>query len=126
MGGEVPVLRLPAPAASVHGARPPLAASDPRRGRSHSRRSGAGRFPTSAEPGAGDWLDGEHWLQAREGRSYKVVARTGRAEPYLDNAGLAKALGKLSTIDAATAARLAGVRRPAPGRRGDRVRGAGD
>jgi dipeptidyl aminopeptidase/acylaminoacyl peptidase len=76
------------------------------------------------------WIDGAHLHQVKDGRTYKVAARTGRAGPYREPALLARALATLPTIDEATAARLAGTPTGAAGRgRGQGVafrgRGAG-
>ncbi|HYT88429.1 MAG TPA: S9 family peptidase, partial [Gemmataceae bacterium] len=50
------------------------------------------------------WLkDGEHFLQVKEGRLYKVHAATGRSTPFHDPEKLAKGLRSLPTIDKATA-----------------------
>ena len=129
VGGDVPVLRLPAPAALLTAPLPPLADERPARRPITFEAIQSGSVPDfGGNPTQVTWLDDEHLLQTKEGRPYKVVARTGRAEPYRDNAGLAKALATLPTIDEATAARLAGGRpaggRPAGGGAADR-RGGG-
>lgn len=50
------------------------------------------------------WLeDGEHFLQVKDGRLYKVGAGTGKAEPAFDWKPIAAALEKLPTIDRRTA-----------------------
>jgi dipeptidyl aminopeptidase/acylaminoacyl peptidase len=117
VGGEVPVLRLPAPVGLLTAPLPPLAGERPARRPITFEAIQSGSIPSfGGNPTQVTWLDGEHLLQTREGRSYKVVARTGRTEPYRDHAGLARALGKLPTIDEATAARLAGVRAAGGGR----------
>jgi dipeptidyl aminopeptidase/acylaminoacyl peptidase len=55
------------------------------------------------------WLeDGEHYLQRKDGRLYKVHARTGKSQPFFDPAKLAKGLSSLPTIHGATAQSLAG------------------
>jgi len=54
------------------------------------------------------WLDdGEHFLQVKAGRLYKVHALTGRLEPFHDPAKMAEGLAKLPTMGKATARRLA-------------------
>jgi dipeptidyl aminopeptidase/acylaminoacyl peptidase len=54
------------------------------------------------------WLpDGEHYLQVKAGRLYKVQSTTGRCEPFHDPEKLAKALGSLPTIGKSTAQSLA-------------------
>src|SRR5262249_27441695 len=55
-----------------------------------------------------DWLDdGQHYLQAKAGRLYKVDALTGRSEPFHDPAKMAKGLASLPALGKATAGRLA-------------------
>ncbi len=121
VGGEVPVLRLPAPAAPLTAPLPPLSGERPERRPITFEAMRSGEIPGfDGDPTRVTWLDDEHFLQTRQGRSYKVVARTGRAEPYRDNAGLAKALATLPTIDAAAAARLVGRPPAGAGARGRR------
>ncbi|HEX4589952.1 MAG TPA: S9 family peptidase, partial [Gemmataceae bacterium] len=49
------------------------------------------------------WLDdGEHFLQIKDNTLYKVTARTGRAEPFVDREKLAKSLAALPTLDRQT------------------------
>lgn len=66
------------------------------------------------------WLDGEHFLQNKEGRLYKVHAATGRMEPAIDPAPIAAALEKLPAINQRTAASIAGRQ----GQRYDKARTA--
>jgi dipeptidyl aminopeptidase/acylaminoacyl peptidase len=67
---------------------------------------GGGRF--GGFGGGLTWLeDGEHFLQVKEGKLYKVHARTGRLQPFLDPEKLAKSLAALPTIGAGTAKGLA-------------------
>ena len=54
------------------------------------------------------WLDGEHWLQVRDGRLLKVHAATGRSQPFVDAKALAKGLARIPSIDADTAQSIAG------------------
>jgi dipeptidyl aminopeptidase/acylaminoacyl peptidase len=55
-----------------------------------------------------NWLDdGEHYLQNKNGRLFKVNALTGRSQPYTDPAKLSKCLSTFPTIDAETARALA-------------------
>jgi dipeptidyl aminopeptidase/acylaminoacyl peptidase len=57
------------------------------------------------------WLDdGEHFLQTKDGRLYKVHARTGRPQPFFDPDLLAKAFGALPAVGRERARAL--VRRP--------------
>jgi dipeptidyl-peptidase-4 len=58
--------------------------------------AGGGRF---APGGAIDWLpDGEHYLQARQGRLMKVHARSGKAETFVDPEKLRKSLSALKDL----------------------------
>jgi dipeptidyl-peptidase-4 len=57
----------------------------------------------SGNPVSVTWLDdGEHFLQVKENKLYKVHARTGRAEPFVDVEKLAKSLAALPTLDKRT------------------------
>jgi dipeptidyl-peptidase 4 len=50
------------------------------------------------------WLDdGEHFLQTKDGKLYKVEAATGKASVYIDAKPIAASLKKLPTITARTA-----------------------
>lgn len=51
--------------------------------------------PFSGSPASPTWLDGDHWLQFRDGKLHKVNARTGRSHPFVDAAVLAKGLKRL-------------------------------
>jgi dipeptidyl aminopeptidase/acylaminoacyl peptidase len=118
-GKEYPVLRLTTPVPITSGPVRPLAEDrtlnkaftidlggrglrrgPPRRGGF----AGLGGSPVRIQ----DWLDdGEHFLQVKQGRLYKVEARTGRLQPFHDPDILARALAALPTIDAETARGLA-------------------
>jgi dipeptidyl-peptidase 4 len=51
------------------------------------------------ELGPVTWLpDGEHFLQSKGGKLYKVSARTGRGEPFVDPDKLAKSLDGLAAL----------------------------
>ncbi len=54
----------------------------------------------------GAWLDGDHFLQVKEGKLWKAEARTGKAEPFADPDAIKKSLGALKELNAATAERL--------------------
>ena len=59
-----------------------------------ARTSTARRCPAST------WLDdGEHFLQRKDGRLYKVHAQTGRCQPFFDTDKVVTALAALPTID---------------------------
>ncbi|WP_169975975.1 DPP IV N-terminal domain-containing protein [Tautonia rosea] len=60
--------------------------------------SGSNRPNFNGSPASVRWLDGEHYLQSRNGRLMKIKAATGEAEPYLDAEPIAKALATLPTI----------------------------
>ena len=111
-GSDFPVLRLPQPAPMTTTAAEALAEE-----RKHdlpiaSGRNGHAGFPgrqaRSADlPVSARWLDGEHWLQVREGKLYKVEAATGRSRPFVDPVALAKGLKRLPTLDDETAQSIA-------------------
>jgi dipeptidyl-peptidase 4 len=55
------------------------------------------------------WLDdGEHFLQVKDNRLYKVAAATGRAEPLFDPDQLKKSLTAVPALKPEEAARIAG------------------
>jgi len=58
----------------------------------------------------GEWLDGEHYLQTKEAKLWKVEARTGKAEPFADPAKIAKSLKVLKELDTAEAESIANGR----------------
>lgn len=66
-------------------------------------------FSLGGSPVSGlTWLDdGQHFLQRKEDRLLKVHALTGRSQPLYDSDVLAQALGKVPTIGAEAAGRLA-------------------
>ena len=85
-GSDFPVLRLPrAVPLTTTAAADPLAEE-----RKHDLpitfdlARGRGGACSRARTVVPSWLDGEHWLQVRDGRLYKVEAATGRSEPFLD------------------------------------------
>jgi dipeptidyl aminopeptidase/acylaminoacyl peptidase len=109
-GGDFPVVRLPLSAPIFTGTVEPLAENrGPDRpitfeqGAGGGRRGGGGGFF-----GRQEWIDGEHWLQVRNGRLLKVHAATGRSQPFIDAKALAKSLSRIPSIDAATAQAIAG------------------
>lgn len=110
-GKDFPVLRLPAATPITSGAVRPLAED-----RASGKRItidmflGSGRPPNfNGSPiSITAWLpDGEHFLQQKEGKLYKVHALTGRCQPFYDPARLAEALAKLPGLDAKAAVGLA-------------------
>ena len=105
-GSDFPVLRLlhPAPLSTIaahplpedHKAVKPITYASLGTGRS--------MFAFSGSTATTRWLDGEHWAQVKQGKLYKVEARTGKAELFLDQAKFAKGLASIPSIDADTAA----------------------
>jgi dipeptidyl aminopeptidase/acylaminoacyl peptidase len=115
-GEDYPVLRLESPVPITSGPIRPLAeertfnkpftveAGRPARG---GRRRG-GSFGLSGAPvRVEQWLDDETFLQAKQGRLYRVEARTGRLQPFHDPDKLARGLATLPAIDASTARQMA-------------------
>ncbi|MGP0069817.1 MAG: DPP IV N-terminal domain-containing protein [Isosphaeraceae bacterium] len=110
-GGEFPVVRLPKPAPLFTTGAAPLAENQgpPQPITLASAGGGGGRGRGGfGFGGQARWLDGEHWLQTREGRLLKFDARTGRSQPFVDAKVLAKALARIPSIDAETAESIAG------------------
>lgn len=71
-------------------------------------RGGAFTFGFAGTPlTTGAWLDGEHFLQVKEGKLLKVAARTGKGEPWADPEKIAASLSAVKDIDKATRERLA-------------------
>src|SRR5205823_2534837 len=66
-------------------------------------------FGPGSSPVSGlTWLnDGEHFLQVKDNRLYKVHAATGRMSPFHDPGKLARALASLPAIGKETAGMLA-------------------
>jgi dipeptidyl aminopeptidase/acylaminoacyl peptidase len=108
-GIDFPVLRLPRPVPLLTTGAEPLAEErkhdlpitfDMARGiRGGGMLSGFLASPT--------WLDGEHWLQLREGKLLKVQAATGRSQPFIDPEPLIRGLKRLPTVDEQTATSIA-------------------
>jgi dipeptidyl aminopeptidase/acylaminoacyl peptidase len=71
-------------------------------------RGGAFSFGLAGAPlTTGAWLDGEHFLQVKDGKLMKVEARTGKSEPFADAEKIKKSLSALKDVTAQTADRLA-------------------
>jgi dipeptidyl-peptidase 4 len=110
-GADFPVVRLPSqapisigPAETLAEDRGPIRPITFDQG--GGMRRGGGRF--GGFFGRQEWLDGEHWLQVRDGRLLKVHAATGRSQPFVDAKALAKSLARIPSIDADTAQSVAG------------------
>ncbi len=72
------------------------------------RPGGAFTFGFAGSPlTTGAWVDGEHFLQVKDGKLLKVEARTGKGEPFADPALIKKSLSALKDIDDKTADRIA-------------------
>jgi dipeptidyl aminopeptidase/acylaminoacyl peptidase/murein tripeptide amidase MpaA len=110
-GKDVPVLRLPAAAAITTGPVRPLPEDRVRNKPITVEALFASRRPLNfngspLRPPV--WLDdGEHFLQRKEGRLYRVHARTGRCHPLYDPDKLARGLRRLPAIGAKAADSLA-------------------
>ncbi|MBA4191628.1 MAG: hypothetical protein C0467_26920, partial [Planctomycetaceae bacterium] len=50
----------------------------------------------------GEWLDAEHFLQRKDGKLWKVEARTGKAEPFAVPEQITRSLKALKGLDAST------------------------
>ena len=102
-GSEFPALRLPRPAPiTTTGA--DLLAEVRKRDLPITFDLARGRGGMlSGSPVSPSWLDGEHWLQVREGKLYKVEAATGRSSPFHDPEALFLGLKRLPSLDESTA-----------------------
>lgn len=54
----------------------------------------------------GSWLNGEHFLQVKDGQLVKVEARTGQSEPFTNPELIQKSLSALKDLPASTAEQL--------------------
>jgi dipeptidyl aminopeptidase/acylaminoacyl peptidase len=127
-GKDFPVLRLPAAAPMTFGRVRPLAENRTLnkpitfemlygteggggggRGGRGGGRGGFGGVNFNGSPVSGlTWVaDGEHFLQRKDNRLYKVDALSGRCQPFLDTEKIVQSLSALPTIDRAAARRLA-------------------
>jgi dipeptidyl-peptidase-4 len=126
-GGDYPVLRLPKETSLLTAPARPL-----REDRTFHKRIELdvllGKKPLPNLSGApmadATWLDdGEHFLQRKDGRLWKVQARTGRAvpQPAPDAKKIEAALLALPTIDRKTAQRIAAeaAAEPLDGKKGN-------
>lgn len=126
-GKDFPVLRLldPVPMLTTH-ARPLPEDRPPARAITFEALYGEGPRPDfNGSPTSPRWLDDDHFLQQKEGATYRVDATTGRSQATEDRGPLVKALAGLPTIGRSAAESLVrggGGGRPA-GRRGFRGRG---
>ena len=105
-GSDFPVVRLlrPAPLLTIAARALPEDRKPERPITFATLGTGRPMFVFSGSPATVRWLDGEHWLQVKQGKLYKVEAKTGKAEPFFDQAKFAKALTTIPAIDADTAA----------------------
>jgi dipeptidyl aminopeptidase/acylaminoacyl peptidase len=111
-GGEFPVLRLPKPYPLTLGEAPPLPenriTNQPVTESLLFSPTGALTFGLQGRPAEpGQWIDGEHFLQAKDNKLWVVHARTGKAEPFADPDQIKKSLSSVKELDAKTADRLA-------------------
>lgn len=68
-----------------------------------------GRGPQLGFGGFGvgvDWIDGEYFLQSRQGKLMKIEARTGKAEPFVEPEKLLASLKAIKDLPAADAERI--------------------
>lgn len=111
-GRPHPVRRLAKPVALHTGAPKPLPefalSNQPVTEALLMARGGGFSFGLAGAPlTTGAWLDGEHFLQVKDGKLMKVEARTGKSEPFADAAQIKKSLSALKDVTAQTADRLA-------------------
>jgi dipeptidyl-peptidase 4 len=110
-GKDFPVVRLPKPVPLTRGPVRPL----PEDRSANKPITPAVLFGRNAPNFAGNpvsgltWLDdGEHFLQVKDNRVWKVHAPTGRVEPFVDVDKLTRSLGTLPAVKPEDAKRLAG------------------
>ena len=107
MNAAFPVMRL-SKAAPIFSGAPRALPEDRTAKKKFTIDSPVGRGGSSTL-GEVTWLpDGEHWLQAKEGKLWKVAARTGRAELFVDPENLKKSLADIQGIDAKLVASFTG------------------
>ncbi len=110
-GDDFPVLRLPKPATMYTTGAEPLpedrGSLQPITLASAGGGGGRGRGGFGFG-GQARWLDGEHWLQTREGRLLKFDARTGRSQPFINVPALTKGLSRLASLERDDVASIAG------------------
>ena len=104
-GSDFPVLRLPRPTPLLTIAARALPEDRKSEQPITFASLGTGRsmFAFRGSPATVRWLDGTHWLQVKQGKLYKVEAKTGEAEPFFDQVKFAKGLTTVPSIDADTA-----------------------
>jgi dipeptidyl aminopeptidase/acylaminoacyl peptidase len=113
-GSDFPVLRLPKAYPLSSGPVAPLPGEDesdaPAAGLAPAGRGAgfAGALQGRAQGGQfGQWLDGESFLQEKEGKLWKCDARTGKVEPFIDQEAVKKSLSALKEVTASMAERMA-------------------
>jgi dipeptidyl aminopeptidase/acylaminoacyl peptidase len=118
VGAEFPVLRLETKPAEPL---PQEAPAEPRRRVTFDTLISGPRPTLTSRPIQVKWLDPDHWLETRPGGRFRVEARTGKAEPFLDEKALAQAIdAKLDDVDGERALAIAAgaVARLDPDRKG--------
>jgi len=115
-GQDFPVLRLPAPVPLTTGRVRPLA-EDRTLNKPITFETLYGADPRPNFSGAVvsglTWLDdGDHFLQRKDGKLWKVHALTGRCQPFLDADKLAQSLAAAPAIDKPSAKALAATTAP--------------
>ena len=105
VGSEFPVMRLPMAYPFTLGTAPKLpelrVKNQPVTEALLVGHGGGFSFGLQGSPvSVGDWLDADHFLQTKEGKLWKVEARTGKAEAFADPEKIAKSLKDLKGLDA--------------------------
>ena len=111
-GAEHPVLRIPSPVAILSVGAPELP-EDAETGlpltyEAVYESDDAPNLSGSPVGGLSWREDGEHFLQRKDGKTWRVHASTGRMELHSEDTTMAAALAKIPVIDQRTADRLAG------------------
>ncbi len=106
VGSAFPVVRLPKAIPLFTGSPKPLPEKEVR-GTPFTIKEASGFSLNGTPIGELTWLDdGEHWLQPKEGKLWKVHARTGKAELFVDVANISKALGTIKGLEGREVQRL--------------------
>ncbi|HSQ56526.1 MAG TPA: S9 family peptidase, partial [Gemmata sp.] len=111
-GAEFPVLRLPKYYPLAAGDAPPLpenrVLNRPITDALLFSPTGGFSFGLQGRPvNVGEWLDGEHFLQVKDGKLWKVQARTGEAEQFTDPESIKKSLSAVKELNKDAAEKIA-------------------
>jgi dipeptidyl-peptidase 4 len=108
VGNTFPVVRLPKQVPLFTGA-PKSLPEKQTRNQPFTLKEASGFSLAGQAVGELTWLDdGEHWLQTKEGKLWKIHARSGKPELFVDAAVISKVLGTVKGLEGREVQRLAG------------------